>query len=304
MDTTNVTITFSEWDITRISSQQTALSLPTDGCSITSLSAKTGLDAGEFKDWLTVDPNQEVLLFNGETKRAEDLCASDVLAASTEVIFRVPNTIYAAYCFNTQVGNSVFYWNQNIRNLRGLGFNVITFVNALYTDSPNDPNMAKRIVMGQSESGPLDCGISYLSKSKALHGIWIVSHGSPEGFGVGTWTNQSDWGRPWSLRYCNDNFSLGNDLGQINIDQWSILDALQYHLGAFICQACYGEAKGVYLVDQGGDSEQRRNIILKTISGELPIAAQDIAMYWKTVSVPGVGTYYGNCQGVNYFPKN
>lgn len=150
------------------------MATPNDGCSIATLAKAAGLKAEEYLDWLTVtNPDYEIQLFNGSTKMAKNLAGDDVLLAPCNNLFYVPNTIYAAYCFDPAMRGTTFQWSRNLDGLNRLGFNVVTFYNSSL--SGYSEHEARLFFLNQ---------ISTLSSSKKLHGLYIVSHGSNVGFAV------------------------------------------------------------------------------------------------------------------------
>lgn len=258
-DSATVKITFSHWNVDR-NNNPTANVLPSDGATIAMLAQTIGLCAEEFDEWLTFNANTEVTLFNGTTKTCGNLFGDDRLAASSINVFSVPNTIYAAYFFAhaNNMKENTFKWSNRISSFQSLGFYVVTFDNASYSE--NTPPTAN-----QKRTEFLNTLQTY-SDEKKLHGLYLVSHGTDNGnnsglivpdfsipinrtlynpFSNDTYNNYG-WGPSWSLRYSGtDGFASTNEPN--HEADWSIAGALDYHLGAVILHACYGYTSGQVL---------------------------------------------------------
>ncbi len=225
-DTAEISLTFSNWNVNR-NGNDVAVATPSDGCSITELGQYIGLKPQEFQEWMTVNNSTaEVELFNRTKKLCSELVEGDILLGFSDTLFSVPNTMFAAYCYDPSQRGSLF--QQNINSLYSLGFKVVEFYNEQY--SVTQATQAEYIFLST---------LSSLSSQKSLHGIFLFGHGGRTSFGVdsnfaGTW--QDSWGPKWNVTYNNGIWGGGITLS--NQSSWSISTALDYQLGACVVQAC------------------------------------------------------------------
>lgn len=232
-DTAVIDLVFSHWDVNR-DGEEVADALPSDGCSITELAQYVGLEPAEFAEWLTLNnPTAEVELFNRTTKLCSELVEGDVLLGSSISLFAVPNTIYAAWCWNPAEKASM-KWEENISQIEALGFKVALFSNDSFTLAED----AKSVFW---ES------INSYSDLKQLQGIYLTGHGdcypinendpsSPYEycFGLHTGSIPLNWGPTWSVDYYSvESFQVDDP------NSWAISQALDYKLGVFLGHSCY-----------------------------------------------------------------
>ena len=221
-DSATISVTVSSWSVERWNTNSRARAAAKDGCTVAELANLVGLSTSEFHSWLSANQNAEIELFDGSVKTLDELTATDVLASS-RVLF-VPNTIYAAYCYNPSMYGT-FGWSENLEGFRHLGFNVETFHNSDYTDSYT------------AEATFLN-GIGNLSLNSELQGIYLIGHGSDTSFGYyhaspdpNSWA--SSWGPMWTVNYAGTQNVPGYQ------SSWSIEAELEYHLGAVYIYACW-----------------------------------------------------------------
>lgn len=232
-DTAQIDLTFSHWDVDR-DGEELADALPSDGCSITELAQYVGLEPAEFAEWLTLNnPTAEIELFNRTTKQCSELVEGDVLLGSSASLFCVPNTIYAAWCWNP-AEKDWMRWEEHISQMEALGFKVALFYNDSFT-------------LAADAKSTFWESINSYSDLKQLQGIYLTGHGdhyrvdkddpnSPYEycFGLHEGSVGHDWGPTWNIDYYSDEpFQLYDP------NSWSISQALDYKLGVFIGHSCY-----------------------------------------------------------------
>lgn len=266
LDQATVTIDISHWYVSRNSDYDKAYAFANAGCTLAELGETVGLTVSEYSDWLTAAHNQ-VELFSGGFTYADQLTTSDVIVGTTSLSIQVPNTIFAAYCYNPYLisfgGEHCFQWGSNINQLRALGFHVETFYNNQYGFTSG---------ASQAKADFVDA-LSDLSSDKSLHGIFLIGHGvsldgHPDDSSFGytgpcehfdtdpdneEWLEcwDEDWGPQWTIDYIGDGFGAGNAVG--DEEYWSIASALEYHLGTAIIYACDSYDYVSELVSSDGD---------------------------------------------------
>jgi len=268
-DLATVSVTFSHWDVTRNEGAK-ATAKPNDGCSLEMLAHAVGLSSFELDEWLTKpDPNPDgsyvsVELFNGEYRGVNELESDDLLAASSlnNGIFLVPNTIFAAYCFDPALMNTFTIgqdvigidWSARIAEFNSLGFRVETFINSSLSGNNVPTGLEKKTTFLNS--------ISTLATSKSLHGLYIVSHGNQNGFVIPNMhpnatvnnDNNCGWGAYWNIDYTHNNgASFGSGNTSNNDSDWTVDGALRYHLAAIIVHACNAGFNGLSLCSNSFD---------------------------------------------------
>ncbi|MDO5308843.1 MAG: cadherin repeat domain-containing protein [Planctomycetia bacterium] len=287
-DVATVRITLSHWTINRNNQQDIASATPSDGCSIESLAATAGLKLNEYTSWLTIasgSENAQIELFDGTTKTVSSLLSSDVLSENYSSIFSVPNTIFAAYCYDPDELDTFGYY-LNLTALESLGFSVVTFDNYQYNFY--DATLAKHDFINQ---------IQYLSAQKYLHGMYFISHGviptdnSNNAIGIQAGSNNPLdilWGPRWTIYYSAPSSSFGSGNNPNNDSQWGIAQVLSYHLGAVVAHSCYAGSNAASLGHDNG--------IFSGQDGPVTVA------YWHIESKWHVGywinlNHFGGLQG-------
>ena len=276
-DSATISVTISSWSVERWNTNSRARAAAKDGCTVAELADLVGLDSSEFHSWLSANQNAEIELFDGSVKTLDELTATDVLASS-RVLF-VPNTIYAAYCYNPSLYGT-FGWSDNLEGFRHLGFNVETFHNSDYTDSYT------------AEATFLN-GIGDLSLNSELQGIYLIGHGTTTGFGFDEPDNNNplmwgdSWGPMWTVNYAGTQNVPGFQ------SSWSIEAELEYHLGAACIYACHSESAFQYL-------------LASTYSLRYGFSGVVCPHYWYFPTLWGVednGNYrvFGGLQGTNTY---
>jgi len=224
-----LTINLSQWSIKRLGNA-TAEAHAYNGCTIADLAEQIGLTANQFQDWLTKDNQATYKLFNGNRVTGAKLDVNSELAS--DIVFQVPNTIYAVWYWNPAYKDECRWPLENIQQdydnfqadnlmrLSGLGFLVFDYDNSSATNCNLSPNAAKSKVFNN---------IQTLANAKALHGLYLTGHGSESSFGQADAVN---WGPDWSINYS------GGEYNSQNPDTWAIDHALAYKLGAFIAHSC------------------------------------------------------------------
>ena len=268
-DLATVSVTISHWEVNR-NGEAKAAAQPNDGCSIGMLARALGLLSSESDDWLTIpvqNPDGSyvyVELFNGEYRRVDELTPADLLAASNinNGIFSVPNTIFAAYCYNPMYMGTFIRdnelvgidWSARIAEFNSLGFRVETFINSSLSGNNIPTGLEKKTTFLNS--------VSSLATSKSLHGLYIVSHGNQNGFVIPNMhpnatvnnDNNCGWGAYWNIDYTHNNgASFGSGNTSNNDSDWTVDGALRYHLAAIIVHACNAGFNGLSLCSNSFD---------------------------------------------------
>lgn len=235
-DEASVDISIATWNVSR-NGDFKAWAFPTDGCSIELLAEEVGLTLAQYQNWLTVNNlDYQVELFAGGYKAASQVTYDDVLARTTSYIFEVPNTILAAWGYDPLQQTSM-HWQDNVSQLSGLGFRVVTYQNYLC----NYSSAAAKTQFFQA--------ISDLSLNKRLHGLYTTSHGCSSSITFGNPDNSS-WGPYWSIGL------VTNQTYNPNADTWCINQAVNYDLGALIVHSCQSGNSGIEcIVSSNGISQ-------------------------------------------------
>ncbi|MDO5308845.1 MAG: hypothetical protein Q4G03_05065 [Planctomycetia bacterium] len=270
-DVATVQVTISHWSIVR-NNQDTASATPSDGCSLESLATTVGLDVDEYRQWLTIasgSENAQIELFDGTMTTVSALEFDDILAANNAAIFSVPNTMFMAYCFNPVVRISGFGFDKNYDALNSLGFKTIAFYNTNY-----------KFDEGMKAKHDFISKIQELSSNKYLHGMYYVCHGvipdenSNNAIGILAGSedpSETSWGPRWRINYRNDS-SSGSDNASDDDSQWSIAQALSYHLGAVVAQSCFAGSNAQSLCSDNG--------MFSGQAGEVTVAYWEIEENW------------------------
>ena len=208
----HVNVVASEWTVTR-SGEPRAAAVSGHGETIAELADLIGLDAGEFKEWLTwPNPAQKVRLMDSTEKTIADLAAGDRLAAGQT--FQIPNTMLMGWFGEYgSLGKAYMGWGDNISGLEQLGFDVQVFDNDAHVGS--DPYHA---------AGRFLYEVRILSSAKSLHGMYMMGHGLQDAFGA--------------IESEGTHYTVGPPT-------WIPYDVvraqLEYKLGALILHLCYGD---------------------------------------------------------------
>ena len=260
-DLATVPIMLTEWIVDRDGDYRaTAKSMY--GCTIAELADEIGLQADEFKHWLTFTTTTmtTVTLEDNSTIAASALTPSHILAPDQE--FKVPNTIYMAWFGEGgSIGKSFMAWDRNFQYLSLLGFKVVPF---------NNDSYAKHAAT--AAKWDFVRGLERLVESKSVHGLYMMGHGNDSRISVRETYPYSVVGPLWKIPYgtvIHPQASLGSDESL-----WTIATALNYHLGAIIIQACSsnGSHAQKFLVSSNGFFSGQTGYYIP-----LP---EDIAFHW------------------------
>ncbi len=201
------------------SATRSAPAASSQGCTIAELAGEIGLQADEFKEWLTFSSDQ-VQLADGTFTHRNNVTQDTLLGENS---FQIPNTMYMAWFGEGWgVGKTVMNWGVNCNDMKKLGFNVVLFDNDYYAKHID----AKYLFLNQ---------VGSLASSKQLHGLYMMGHGGNNVLGSEGWLPtqaQTVLGPIWSVPYVGGGVGSGAD---------SIEGRLQYHLGAVIIHACDSE---------------------------------------------------------------
>jgi hypothetical protein len=233
-DTAYYEVVESNWTVTR-NNGATAPAISGHGDTIFNLANDIGLDPREFKNWLTIT-SSTIRLMNGTSISSSQLKIDDKLYGGQQ--FQIPNTISMAWFGEGgDLGKKYMQWENNISNLRKLGFAVSIFdndsfsINERFTEQNMPgygfPDNAKVSFLKQ---------VNQLSSMKTLHGMYMMGHGSTSSVGSEGW--QGDYqhftcvGPLWNVSY--GHVPQNNDVPDLN----TIGGNLKYRLGTLIIQAC------------------------------------------------------------------
>ena len=185
-------------------------------------------------------------------------------------------------------------WYSNKTDLESLGYNVVIFDNDAFAKT------VEKIAMWAFVST-----INTHSSSKHLHGMYMMGHGSTYDIGskgwLGSLQNYTVVGPIWAMNYgkVKDGTNIQSGI-QGEEKTWTIGNALTYHLGAIIIQACESnESSARGLKSTGG--------IFHGETGTYFPVAYDIASNWgesyRFVPLVGVEWTYGGQQNTVPFTK-
>ena len=313
-DDASINVTISHWTVER-NGNATAQAIASDGCSVDMLAKDCGLTVSEFKNWLTISTAEKdyVELFDGSRVAPENLTSSDVLSLSGQ--FAVPNVMYMAWFGEVGgIGKAYMNWSSNVQELKSLGFKVEVFNNDDFSMDDSDANNARQSFLSNLRS---------FSLNKRLHGLYMMGHGGEEELDsnnpeiivpatIGSLgSNSISFGPQWAVPYV-DSCSVQNPIGAPDAATrplTSISSALNYHLGALIIHACYGDNSGARKLVT---SEAENGIFVgwEGVYNPLTDDRQPIAKYWGwkhllTLELPGGDVTYkyriGGKQTTQYF---
>jgi RHS repeat-associated protein len=159
------------WSVTRNNNQRLAPATAEPGDTIASLATKIGLQAGQFRAWLTLESGTITLVNGGKISLAQ-LGQDDQICANQTV--KVPNVVYAIWVGDLGwFGKLAVDWSGDLGYLRTRGFYV--------AESDGTANLLATI--------------GAYSNSRTLHGLFVTGHGNVGGFGTknaSIWLNYSD----------------------------------------------------------------------------------------------------------------
>jgi hypothetical protein len=148
-DEATVPIVISEWKVLRDHQLQLAQAIPTDGCTLQELADEIGLNAGEFKNWLTTNYHS-IRLFDDSVTAID---VNKVLSGNQSFSngyqnLAVPNVIYSVW-FGDDLPAMRKNWEENNQKLESLGFFVAIHDNDYWgirgNGSPQNENMRKML---------------------------------------------------------------------------------------------------------------------------------------------------------------
>lgn len=165
-----------EWVLRRNPEGETAIAFAGHGATLESLGRFAGLDPALTLPWLTFPPDRRLKLSLPEPVYISDLTAvpSDALAPGEAV--RVPNTVVALWLGSLgQAGRRAVGWPGDLAYLRERGF----YVEEIHGPEERGDGQDKARV--RSFRVALLARLKALAERKALHGLFIWSHGYLDG---------------------------------------------------------------------------------------------------------------------------
>ncbi|MHB9080969.1 MAG: hypothetical protein ACYC3X_26145 [Pirellulaceae bacterium] len=155
-----------DWTVVR-AQQPKATATSGAGDTIFGLADQIGLNAGEWKYWLSPSvTGQIVTLEDGSTVPFTNLGVGSRLAAGQT--FLIPNTMFMAWCGEGGAAGKAFMgWSQNVADLQSLGFHVQEFDNDTFAAS--NPVGAKTAFITAMQT---------LWANNEFHGMYYMGHGT------------------------------------------------------------------------------------------------------------------------------
>lgn len=175
------------WRVARDPSSALAVAETREGETVGGLAAQLGLDPAKWRFWLTVYAH-EIVVAGGARLPSASLTPDLPLAAGQT--FAVPNTITAVWAGDLgAAGRALVDWDRDLQYLAYRGFRV-----ARHDRDQGDAAFVELY--------------NRLGAAKALHGIFVTSHGCPASFG--------DGGDGFGVRY--DSLRAGYGLGFVLVN--------------------------------------------------------------------------------------
>lgn len=218
------------WKIVRLNTWRMALATAGPGDTVATLAQSAGLEASQWRLWLTLPKGRLLKLADGREVGTVYLTENDIIKKGETV--EIPNLITALWFGEfDRTGMDLVNWEPDLDYLQARGY-AVTLWERLEGDEPRVP---RRMTPGQLTREQeewkrefLQTAIKKYVDEKSLHGVFITGHGSTYGVAANTKEEGVSW---------------------LRIAYWEFQNLLRYRLGFGIFNTCDG-ASGKSLLSE------------------------------------------------------